>query len=56
MSAFILFFASITVLAFGIIAAYAFIIGILHTLAPRRNTTPAVTPMLVPSQTHASGD
>ncbi len=56
MGAFILLFAIITMLGFGIFSAYALIVGILHSMAPRTSSGLGPAPILVPSQTHASGD
>lgn len=56
MGALILLFAIVTMLAFGIFTAYALIIGILHSLAPRTDSAISAARILVPSQTHASGD
>ena len=50
----------LTVLAsvgFGIAAAYAVVLGILHTFGPASQREPARPRLvLVPSQNHASGD
>jgi hypothetical protein len=56
MSGIILLFTVIAVVAFGISLAYASVSGILYAFA--RQTRPATIPnrVLVPSQTHASGD
>ena len=45
-----------TSLALGIAAAYGTITGILSLLSPARRQTTPLRPILVPSQTHASGD
>jgi hypothetical protein len=42
---------------FGVFAAYAVVIGILHTVGPASQPEPARARLvLVPTQNHASGD
>ena len=55
MSALILFLTVVVVMALGIAASYAVVLGILQIFASqsRQQEAPA---MLVPSQTHAHGD
>jgi hypothetical protein len=52
----ILFLTIGTSLALGIAAAYGTITGILSLLSPGRRPSTPLRPILVPSQTHASGD
>jgi len=59
LSAFVLFFTVLAVVATGILAAYAAIIGILHALAPRSATHPRQSSVVASGQTraaHAGGD
>jgi hypothetical protein len=53
----IVFFTVIAAVGFGVLAAYAAVIGILHTFGRTPQPEP-VRPrlVLVPSQNHASGD
>jgi len=55
-SAIVLLLSVISVVAIGILSAYAVVIGILNAFGNQQ--APAATParILVPSQTHASGD
>jgi hypothetical protein len=46
-------FTAITAVSLGILAAYTAVNGILYAFAPNRNQNASV---LVPSETHASGD
>jgi len=55
LSAFVLSFTVITVVASGIFAAYASVIGILHLLAPQQVERPG-RPVLVTQQAHVGGD
>jgi hypothetical protein len=55
LQAIILFLTIISAVGFGIFAAYATVNGILFAFAQSRQQTRR-TPVLVPSQTHASGD
>lgn len=54
----ILCFTVIASVSLGVLAAYATVIGILHTFGRAAQTQPAQRPrlVLVPTQTHASGD
>jgi hypothetical protein len=54
----ILFLTVIACVGVGILAAYAAVIGILNTFGRAPQPQPASRPrlLLVPSQTHASGD
>jgi hypothetical protein len=55
----ILCFTVIASVSLGVLAAYATVIGILHTFGRAAQTEPvALRPrlVLVPTQTHASGD
>ncbi len=54
--AFVLFFTVLTVVVLGILAAYVAVAGILHAFGYRSRQQSAGTSVLVPSQTHASGD
>ena len=55
--AFVISFTAITVVLVGILAAYAAVTGILYAFAyGSRQRTSASTPVLVPSQSQASGD
>jgi len=51
----VLFLTILGVVAFGIFAAYAVVNGILVAFAQTRQHEPSA-PVLIPSQTHASGD
>jgi hypothetical protein len=53
--AIIVFLTTVSVVAFGIFVAYAVVNGILFAFAQSREQKRG-TPVLVPSQTHASGD
>jgi len=58
-SAFILFSTVLVVVAIGILAAYAAIIGILHALAPRSFARKSQSSVVAPGQAraaHAGGD
>ena len=55
MQAVIIFLTIISAVALGIFAAYATVNSILLAFAPSRHQTRS-NPILVPSQTHASGD
>jgi len=58
-SAFVLFFTVLVVVATGILAAYAAIIGILHALAPRSVARTRESSPVASGQTraaHAGGD
>jgi hypothetical protein len=46
----------ISVVAIGILSAYAAVIGILNAFGNQQAPAPAPAHILVPSQTHASGD
>jgi hypothetical protein len=54
----ILGFTVIASVSLGVLAAYATVIGILHTFGRTAQTESAQRPrlVLVPTQTHASGD
>ena len=53
----IIFFTVIASVGFGILAAYAAVIGILYSFGRPSQPEPARPRLvLVPSQTHASGD
>jgi hypothetical protein len=54
--AFVIFLTSITGVAFGIVAAYGAVNGILHVFAYQSRERSRGTSVLVPSETHASGD
>jgi len=56
MSGTILLFTVMAVLAFGISLAYAAITGILYAFARQTRPARVGNRVLVPSQTHASGD
>jgi hypothetical protein len=59
LSAFVLFFTVVLVVATGILAAYAAIIGILHALAPRSFARKSESPVVAAGQAraaHAGGD
>jgi hypothetical protein len=59
LSVFTLSFTVVTVLAIGILSAYAAVIGILHTFANQSRQRPGEKPVLAHSQTraaHAGGD
>jgi hypothetical protein len=56
MSALILSFTVFSVVALGIFVAYGAVLTILHAFAYQSRQRLAASPMLVPSQTHASGD
>jgi hypothetical protein len=53
-SAFVLFFTVVVVVAIGILAAYAAIIGILHALAPRSSWRKSESPVVTAGRTHAA--
>lgn len=57
-SAFVLFFTVLVVVATGILAAYAAIIGILHALAPRTLSRQSESPVLAgrARAAHVGGD
>jgi hypothetical protein len=46
----------ISVVAIGILGAYAVVIGILNAFGNQQAPAPTPARILVPSQTHASGD
>lgn len=54
----ILLFTVVASVGFGVLAAYAVVIGILHTFGRPSQPEPATRPrlVLVPTQNHASGD
>jgi hypothetical protein len=53
----VIFCTVILSVGFGILAAYAAVIGILHAFGPASQPAPARPRLvLVPSQNHASGD
>ena len=53
----ILCFTVIASVSFGVLAAYALVIGIIHTLGSPMQPEPAHPRLvLVPTQNHASGD
>ena len=54
--AFVISFTAITVVAVGILAAYAVVTGILYAFAYGSRRRSAGTPVLVPSQSQAGGD
>jgi hypothetical protein len=54
--ALIISFTAVTVVLVGIFAAYAAVTGILHAFAYSSRQRTNRTAMLVPSQSHASGD
>jgi hypothetical protein len=54
LGALILFLTVVAALVLGIVAAYGLVNGILFTFA--RQSSPRTSPVLVPSQTPASGD
>ncbi|MGA8154455.1 MAG: hypothetical protein WB952_26155 [Terriglobales bacterium] len=59
MSAFILSFTVLLVVAIGILSAYGTVIAILHAFASQNQKTVAANPVLVSTQTraaHAGGD
>ena len=59
LGAFILSFTVLTVVAIGILAAYAAVIGILHSFAPHSTPHGGHKPVLVASRAraaHAGGD
>ena len=56
MSALILFLTVVLAVALGIFAAYGTVVGILQAFVYQSQQRAAGTPILVPSQTHASGD
>jgi len=55
LSAFILSFTVVTVLAAGIIAAYGVVLGILYALAPRPQPEPRPATLMA-NRAHAGGD
>lgn len=55
MQAIIIFLTIVSAVAFGVFAAYAAVNSILFAFAQSRHQTRS-SPVLVPSQTHASGD
>ena len=50
----ILCFTVVTVLAIGILSAYGFVIGILHTFAKQSRRHPVEKPALAPTQARAA--
>jgi hypothetical protein len=54
--AFVISFTVVTVVVVGILAAYAAVTGILHAFAYVSRQRASGTPILVPSQSQASGD
>ena len=53
----VLFATVVASVGFGVVAAYAAVIGILHTFGRAPQPAPARPRLvLVPTQTHASGD
>ncbi len=54
--AFVISFTAVTVVLVGILAAYAAVTGILHAFAYSSRQRSRGTPLLVPSQSQASGD
>jgi hypothetical protein len=54
-AAIIVFLTTVSVVAFGIFAAYALVNAILFAFAQSREQKRGA-PVLIPSQTHASGD
>ena len=54
--AFVISFTAVTVVLVGILAAYAAVTGILHAFAYSSRQRARGTPLLVPSQSQASGD
>ena len=53
----VLFLTVVASVGFGVLAAYAAVFGILRTFEPASQTEPPRPRLvLVPSQTHASGD
>jgi len=56
--AFVMSFTAVTVVLFGILAAYAAVTGILYAFAyrSRQRARSASSPVLVPSPSQASGD
>jgi hypothetical protein len=56
MSGTILLFTVIAVVAFGIFLAYAVVTGILFAFARQTRPAARANSILVPSETHASGD
>ena len=54
--AFVISFTAVTVVLVGILAAYAAVTGILHAFAYSSRQRSHGTPVLVPSQSQASGD
>jgi hypothetical protein len=55
LQAIIVFLTIVSVVAFGIVAAYAAVNGILFAFAQSRQQ-PRHPALLIPTQTHASGD
>jgi hypothetical protein len=54
--AFVISFTAVTVVLVGILATYAAVTGILHAFGYHSRRRASATPMLVPSQSQASGD
>jgi uncharacterized membrane protein HdeD (DUF308 family) len=54
--AFVISFTVITVVVVGVLAAYAIVTGILHVFHYLSRQRARRTPILVPSQSQASGD
>jgi hypothetical protein len=54
--AFVISFTAITVVAAGILAAYATVTGILYAFSYFSRQRARTTRVLVPSQSHAGGD
>ena len=56
LAVFVLTLTAVTVVVLGIVAAYGTVNFILYAFAYQSRRRSRGTPMLVPSQTHASGD
>jgi len=56
LAVFVLTLTAVTVVVLGIVAAYGTVNFILYAFAYESRRRSRGTPMLVPSQTHASGD
>jgi hypothetical protein len=54
--AFIVFSTAVIVVVLGILAAYGLVAGILYAFAYHSRQRSGPTSVLVPSETHASGD
>lgn len=52
----ILFFTVVTAVGLGIVTAYGAVTSILYALADHSTERATRTPLLVPTETHASGD